>query len=208
MFRSKSHKKDSVSRSESSSFSSSITTSSGSPDRSKGATTPTTVLPTQPLTRSDLEALLRRITNDETEVKLMLDEVEADGDVDGIMTEFGEEEMRGAFEFFDSDGDGMITADELFQVFKVINGDDGCTLEECKRMIANVDLNGDGFGFAAVLAVLVTGASQSRQHESRKPPTKSLFDVGSRRISIVTVNTKEYHSDVLAIITRIMRRTL
>ncbi|GJZ11969.1 hypothetical protein Tco_0920245 [Tanacetum coccineum] len=39
-------------------------------------------------------------------------------------------------------------------------------------------------------------------------PSKSLFDVGSRRISIVTVNTKEYHSDVLAIITRIMRRTL
>ncbi|GJR12559.1 hypothetical protein Tco_0795211 [Tanacetum coccineum] len=32
----------------------------------------------------------------------------------------------------------------------------------------------------------------------------SLIDVGSRRISIVTVNTKEYHSDVLAIITRIM----
>ncbi|GJU63761.1 hypothetical protein Tco_1245596 [Tanacetum coccineum] len=43
--------------------------------------------------------------------------------------------------------------------------------------------------------------------ESRKSPTKSLFDVGSRRISIFTVNTKEYHSDVLAIITRIMRRT-
>ncbi|GJV71764.1 hypothetical protein Tco_1491759 [Tanacetum coccineum] len=71
--------------------------------------------------------------------------------------------------------------------------------------------------------VLVTGASQSRQHEShhrffpvdtslihiesRKSPTKSLIDVGSRRISIFTVNTKEYHSDVLAIITRIMRRT-
>ncbi|GJU94060.1 retrovirus-related pol polyprotein from transposon TNT 1-94 [Tanacetum coccineum] len=78
-------------------------------------------------------------------------------------------------------------------------------------------------GFTAALAVLVTGASQSRQHEShhrffpvdtslihiesRKSPTKSLFDVGSRRISIFTVNTKEYHSDVLAIITRIMRRT-
>ncbi|GKA28496.1 hypothetical protein Tco_0714741 [Tanacetum coccineum] len=57
------------------------------------------------------------------------------------------------------------------------------------------------------LVILVTGPSQSRQHESRKSPTKSLFDVGSRRISIVTVNTKEYHSDVLAIITRIMRRT-
>ncbi|GJX63348.1 hypothetical protein Tco_0296248 [Tanacetum coccineum] len=57
------------------------------------------------------------------------------------------------------------------------------------------------------LLVLITGTSQSRQHESRKSPTKSLFDVGSRRISIVTMNTKEYHSDVLAIITRIMRRT-
>ncbi|GJW34722.1 hypothetical protein Tco_0057642 [Tanacetum coccineum] len=42
--------------------------------------------------------------------------------------------------------------------------------------------------------------------ESRKSLTKSLFDVGSRRIFIVTVNTKEYHSDVLEIITRIMRR--
>ncbi|GJS78732.1 hypothetical protein Tco_0728613 [Tanacetum coccineum] len=66
------------------------------------------------------------------------------------------------------------------------------------------------------LLVLITGTSQSRQQvdtslihiESRKPPTKSLFDVGSRRISIVTMNTKEYHSDVLAIITRIMRMTL
>ncbi|GJY77893.1 hypothetical protein Tco_0483694 [Tanacetum coccineum] len=64
--------------------------------------------------------------------------------------------------------------------------------------------------FATALAVLVTRASQSRQHkshhrffpvdtslihiESRKSPTKSLFDVGSRRISIFTVNTKEYHS--------------
>ncbi|GJX06052.1 hypothetical protein Tco_0193984 [Tanacetum coccineum] len=65
------------------------------------------------------------------------------------------------------------------------------------------------------LLVLITGTSQSRQHvdtslihiESRKSPTKSLIDVGSRRISIFTVNTKEYHSDVLAIITRIMRRT-
>nr|GEX06234.1 ribonuclease H-like domain-containing protein [Tanacetum cinerariifolium] len=44
--------------------------------------------------------------------------------------------------------------------------------------------------------------------ESRKPSTAELFDVDSGRISIVTVNTKEYHSDVPEIITRIMRRTL
>ncbi|GJU57385.1 hypothetical protein Tco_1235151, partial [Tanacetum coccineum] len=64
-------------------------------------------------------------------------------------------------------------------------------------------------GFAAALAVsLPRMASQSRTTrksetdidtslihiESRKSPTKSLFDVGSRRISIFTVNapTKEY----------------
>ncbi|GJX81743.1 hypothetical protein Tco_0331224 [Tanacetum coccineum] len=35
--------------------------------------------------------------------------------------------------------------------------------------------------------------------ESRKLPTAELFDVDSERISIVIVNSKEYHSDVLAI---------
>ncbi|GKC36015.1 retrovirus-related pol polyprotein from transposon TNT 1-94 [Tanacetum coccineum] len=58
------------------------------------------------------------------------------------------------------------------------------------------------------LLVLITGMSQSRHHESRKSPTAVLFDVDNGRISIVTMNTKEYHSDVLAIIMRIMRRTL
>ncbi|GJW00716.1 hypothetical protein Tco_1555967 [Tanacetum coccineum] len=44
--------------------------------------------------------------------------------------------------------------------------------------------------------------------ESYKSLTAELFDVDSGRISIVIVNTKEYHSDILAIITRIMRRSL
>ncbi|GKE82052.1 hypothetical protein Tco_1552052, partial [Tanacetum coccineum] len=44
--------------------------------------------------------------------------------------------------------------------------------------------------------------------ESRKSPTAELLDVDSGRISIVIVNTKEYHSDVLENITRIMCRTL
>ncbi|GKB53500.1 hypothetical protein Tco_0904253 [Tanacetum coccineum] len=58
-------------------------------------------------------------------------------------------------------------------------------------------------GFAVVLAVLVIGASQSRQRDksesdkSCKSPTAVLSDDDIGRISIVTVNTKEYHSDVL-----------
>ncbi|GKB95936.1 hypothetical protein Tco_0982073 [Tanacetum coccineum] len=58
-------------------------------------------------------------------------------------------------------------------------------------------------GFAAALSVLVTEVSQSRQHDKsesdkyRKSPTTELFDGDSGKISIFTVNTKEYHSDVL-----------
>ncbi|GJY47593.1 hypothetical protein Tco_0436656 [Tanacetum coccineum] len=40
--------------------------------------------------------------------------------------------------------------------------------------------------------------------ESRKSPTAELFNVDSRRTSIFTVNTKEYHFDVLENITRTM----
>ncbi|GJZ42307.1 hypothetical protein Tco_0589193, partial [Tanacetum coccineum] len=65
------------------------------------------------------------------------------------------------------------------------------------------------------LLVLITGASQSRQHvdtslihiESHKSPTKSLFDAGSSRISIFTVNTL-VSLGCSGKITRIMRRTL
>ncbi|GJY84903.1 hypothetical protein Tco_0498929 [Tanacetum coccineum] len=71
-------------------------------------------------------------------------------------------------------------------------------------------------GFSNYTSRFVTRASQSRQHvdtslihiEYCKPPTTELFDVDSKRISIVTVNTKEYHSNVLEIITRIMCMTL
>nr|GEV34782.1 retrovirus-related Pol polyprotein from transposon TNT 1-94 [Tanacetum cinerariifolium] len=57
------------------------------------------------------------------------------------------------------------------------------------------------------LLVLYTRTSQSRQHGSHKSPTKSLFDVGSSRISILIVNT--YISlECSGKITRIMRRTL
>ncbi|GJY16427.1 hypothetical protein Tco_0386849 [Tanacetum coccineum] len=61
----------------------------------------------------------------------------------------------------------------------------------CRRYFVRAALSS---GFVAVPSVLVTGASQSRQHESRKSPIAELFDVDFGRISIVTVNTKDYHS--------------
>ncbi|KAK7344992.1 hypothetical protein VNO77_15317 [Canavalia gladiata] len=54
------------------------------------------------------------------------------------------EELREAFELFDEDGDGRISAKELLRVFAAI-GDEDCTLEECRRMIDRVDRKGNGF---------------------------------------------------------------
>ncbi|GFP92914.1 probable calcium-binding protein cml36 [Phtheirospermum japonicum] len=89
------------------------------------------------------------------DLKLMLSEVDRDGS--GCISLEGfhaigpafappacDGEMREAFDFFDSDRDGRITAEELFRVFRTI-GDAGCTLEDCQRMIRGVDRNGEGF---------------------------------------------------------------
>nr|DAD29436.1 TPA_asm: hypothetical protein HUJ06_030904 [Nelumbo nucifera] len=53
-------------------------------------------------------------------------------------------DLREAFNVFDADRDGKISAEELLGVFSAI-GDDRCTLEDCRRMIRSVDTNGDGF---------------------------------------------------------------
>ncbi|XP_073137919.1 probable calcium-binding protein CML36 [Henckelia pumila] len=51
-------------------------------------------------------------------------------------------ETRTTFDFFDSDHNGKIMPEELFQVFKTIPD---CTLDDCRRMITNVDIKGHGF---------------------------------------------------------------
>ncbi|XP_010544017.1 PREDICTED: probable calcium-binding protein CML35 [Tarenaya hassleriana] len=112
------------------------------------------------VSRSELAALLSRLSPDppsQEEVSMMLRVV--DGGDDGCISleelanrvagssaagsmEAGE--LREVFGFFDADRDGRISAEELHRVFAVI-GDERCTLEECQRMIATVDGNGDGY---------------------------------------------------------------
>lgn len=110
------------------------------------------------ITRAELEALLSRVGPEppsQEELTMMLSEVDRDGDGSISLEEFGaissafvkpacDAELRDAFDFFDTDHDGKITADELFAVFRSI-GDERCTLEDCRRMINGVDKNGDGF---------------------------------------------------------------
>ncbi|XP_010554792.1 PREDICTED: probable calcium-binding protein CML35 [Tarenaya hassleriana] len=112
------------------------------------------------VSRNELAAVLRRLSPEppsEEEVRMMLREVDGgDGCISleelasrvagtsatGSSVEKGE--LREVFEFFDADRDGRISAEELLRVFGVI-GDDRCTLDECRRMIATVDMKGDGF---------------------------------------------------------------
>ncbi|GFQ08554.1 probable calcium-binding protein cml36 [Phtheirospermum japonicum] len=108
----------------------------------------------------DLERLLGRLGAAELpsreELTLMLSEVDRDGSgcisLEGfhaIGSAFAppacDGEMREAFDFFDSDRDGRITAVELFRVFRTI-GDAGCTLQDFSPNRANEGRDGEGDG--------------------------------------------------------------
>uniref|UniRef100_A0A0D9Y2W3 EF-hand domain-containing protein n=1 Tax=Oryza glumipatula TaxID=40148 RepID=A0A0D9Y2W3_9ORYZ len=88
------------------------------------------------------------------EVAAMMDELDTDRDGFVDLGEFAafhgrrrgdaehEAELRAAFDVYDVDGDGRITAAELGKVLGRIG--EGCSAEECERMIASVDVDGDG----------------------------------------------------------------
>ncbi|KAK4797155.1 hypothetical protein SAY86_029481 [Trapa natans] len=114
------------------------------------------------VSKKQLEALLCRLGDEplsRDEVALMLRQVgcpaEDDGayvSVEALLSTLGctstacdAAELRETFEFFDADHDGRITAEELLQVFKTALGDEGCSLEDCRRMIAEVGKGGNGF---------------------------------------------------------------
>ncbi|KAF8391823.1 hypothetical protein HHK36_022161 [Tetracentron sinense] len=62
-----------------------------------------------------------------------------------IMAERDEEEdMREAFNVFDQNGDGFITVEELRSVLVSLGLKQGRTVEDCKKMIRKVDVDGDG----------------------------------------------------------------
>ncbi|XP_010525867.1 PREDICTED: calmodulin-like protein 7 [Tarenaya hassleriana] len=64
-----------------------------------------------------------------------------------IMDENDEEDdgMKDAFNVFDQDGDGFITVEELKSVMGgSLELKQGKTLEDCKKMIIQVDVDGDG----------------------------------------------------------------
>jgi len=99
------------------------------------------------VTRRELEVALRSVVSTEEELAAMLADADATGlALDGIASaEAADEgELRTTFAFFDADGDGRISAEELRAVLASL-GDDLCSVEDCRRMIGGVDTDGDGF---------------------------------------------------------------
>ncbi|KAK4789926.1 hypothetical protein SAY86_017230 [Trapa natans] len=112
------------------------------------------------VSRTELEALLSRLGVDppvsRDQAALLLREAGCGGDscisIDELLGRVGsvsgplcDSELLETFDFFDADHDGRITAEELLGVFTTVLGDDQCTLEDCRRMVAEVGRNGDGF---------------------------------------------------------------
>jgi calcium-binding protein CML len=112
---------------------------------------------------SELAAVSRAISppasssHGRREVAAMMDELDTDRDgfvdlgefrafhargVGGGGDDGDDAELRAAFAVYDADGDGRITAAELGSVLARIG--EGCSAEECRRMIAGVDADGDG----------------------------------------------------------------
>ncbi|KAI4370405.1 hypothetical protein MLD38_018760 [Melastoma candidum] len=95
------------------------------------------------LTRRDLEAMLGRLGAGRVGIDELVRRL---GSVCGGGGGGEEEELRLAFGSFDEDGDGRITAEELLGYWGGgVMGDEGCILEDCRRMLVWVDGNRDGF---------------------------------------------------------------
>ncbi|RYR46419.1 hypothetical protein Ahy_A07g032157 isoform B [Arachis hypogaea] len=87
------------------------------------------------------------------EVRRMMEEIDQNGDGYIDIKEFADfhctgtvadesKELRDAFDLYDLDKNGLISAAELHAVLKRLG--EKCSLSDCRRMIKNVDADGDG----------------------------------------------------------------
>ncbi|KAF7805350.1 calmodulin-like protein 3 [Senna tora] len=94
----------------------------------------------------------------EDDLRQMIDKIDMNGDGCVDIGEFGElyqslmngrdeeeeVDMREAFNVFDQNGDGFITVEELRSVLSSLGLKQGKAVEDCKKMIMKVDVDGDG----------------------------------------------------------------
>ncbi|WOL02829.1 hypothetical protein Cni_G11548 [Canna indica] len=115
------------------------------------------------ISASELASVLRALGSDASaaEVRGMIAEMDADGDGFVDLQEFAdfhrrnggggggvgvgspdEKELKEAFDVYDLDRNGLITAKELHLVMKRLG--EKCSVKDCSRMIQSVDDDGDG----------------------------------------------------------------
>jgi Ca2+-binding EF-hand superfamily protein len=75
---------------------------------------------------------------------------------------FESDVLRMAFEEYNENGDGMITAEELCRALRRVLPDEDLTVEKCGERIAGLDKDGDGvISFDEFKAMMATKSSQS-----------------------------------------------
>ncbi|XP_068662289.1 probable calcium-binding protein CML18 [Aristolochia californica] len=109
------------------------------------------------------------------ELQRMLAEIDSDGDgyIDfkefvkfhQISTEAGsaDNELRDAFQMYDLDKNGLISAEELHKVLHKLG--ESCSVQDCAKMISSVDSDGDGnVNFDEFLKMMNRGAAAAATH--------------------------------------------
>ncbi|KAL9685072.1 hypothetical protein QQ045_022519 [Rhodiola kirilowii] len=112
------------------------------------------------ISSTELATVLKSLGTDSApdEISRMMDELDADRDGFVNLSEFtsfcksesvagagcgiNEGGMRDAFDLYDKNGNGLISAAELHQVFSKLG--ERCSVQDCEEMIKSVDSDGDG----------------------------------------------------------------
>lgn len=109
------------------------------------------------ISSSELKDVLSALGSDTSsdEVKSIMVVLDKDGDGYVDLQEFAElhvngsdgdhsssKELRDAFDLYDLDKNGLISASELHAVLKRLG--EKCSLNDCRKMIRSVDADGDG----------------------------------------------------------------
>lgn len=119
----------------------------------------------------ELGSIMRSLGHEATaeELRTMIAEVDSDGDGFIDLEEFIElntkgidhdevlENLKHAFEVFDIDKNGMISAEELQNVLKSLGEE--CTFDDCRKMISGVDSDGKGsINFEEFKVMMIRGS--------------------------------------------------